>query len=357
MAAGAFALLLSVCLTPLIISVSRRREWFDMPNARKIHTDPIPRLGGIGIFFGLIGGSLAIPLLFPLLIPSLDVPRYGLGYVFVFIAFALIHGMGLVDDFHNLKAGLKFMLQLLAAALVTVGGFTISRIAIPGVGLVSFGIFAYPLTMLWIVAISNAINLVDGIDGLAGGIAAWTALSMALMAILSGHGVSALVALALLGAVMGFLAFNFPPARIFMGDSGSLLIGFVLAVIPLLGLPGMTTIEDLAAPATLLMIPILDTILAIVRRLRQKRAIHSPDKEHIHHRLLAIGLKDTSILLLVYSACVVLGAAAIGSLFMSRLSGLLLLLCLWAAAVVAIGVLDRLRRRKTSPAHGLISKP
>ncbi len=142
-----------------------------------------------------------------------------------------------------------------------------------------------------------------------------------------------------------------------MGDSGALLIGFVLAVIPLLGAPGMTAIEDLAAPATLLMIPILDTILAIGRRVRQKRAIYSPDKEHIHHRLLAVGMKDTSILMLVYFACVLFGAAAIGSLFMNRLSGLVLMVCLWATVSVGIGVIDGVRRKKRTAAQELVGKP
>jgi UDP-GlcNAc:undecaprenyl-phosphate GlcNAc-1-phosphate transferase len=265
--------------------------------------------------------------------------------------------MGLVDDFHNLRARLKFLLQVLAAALVTAGGFRIVSFTVPGSAAVSLGIFSYPITVLWIVAIANAINLVDGIDGLAGGVAAWTALSLALMSILTGHMVPALVSLSLLGAVMGFLAFNFPPARIFMGDSGSLLLGLVLAVIPLLGAPGKTTIEDLAAPATLLMFPILDTILAIVRRVRQKRSVYAPDKDHIHHRLLALGMRDTSIVLIIYAACVVFGAAAVASLFLGRLPGLVMLACLWVLAVAAIGVLDGARRRRAGAAQGLVGKP
>jgi UDP-GlcNAc:undecaprenyl-phosphate GlcNAc-1-phosphate transferase len=341
----------------MIVSISRNRAWFDIPNERKIHTSPIPRLGGVAIFIGLIGGCLAVPLLLPLAVPSLDVPRYQIGYLCVFLAFGLIHGMGLVDDFHNLRARLKFLLQVLAAGLVTAGGFRIGDVTLPGSAPFSLGIFSYPITILWIVAISNAINLVDGIDGLAGGVAAWTSLSLAIMSILTGHMVPALVSLSLLGAVMGFLAFNFPPARIFMGDSGSLLIGLVLAVIPLLGSPGRTTIEELAAPATLLLFPILDTILAIVRRVRQKRFIYSPDKEHIHHRLLALGVRDTSILLIVYAACVVCGVAAVASLFLARLPGLVLLACVWALAIGAIGVLDGARRRQGETAQGLVGKP
>ena len=160
-----------------------------------------------------------------------------------------------------------------------------------------------------------------------------------------GHLIPALVALALLGSVAGFLAFNLPPARIFMGDSGALLIGFVLAVIPLMGNPGRTSIVDMAAPATLLAVPILDTILAITRRVREKRAIHSADKEHIHHRLLALGLKEPALLGIFYSACVVCGAAAIGSLFLRRIVGLGILAVVWILAIAAVLVLGRLKRR------------
>ncbi len=355
-AAGALALLLASGIIPAVIAVSHRRSWFDIPDDRKIHTDPIPRLGGVGIFIGLMGGCLAVPLLFPLLLPSLDPPRFDEGMVFVFLGFTLIHGMGLLDDFHNLRAWLKFLLQLVAAALVTVGGFTISRISFPGIGSVSLGVVSYPLTVLWIVAISNAINLVDGIDGLAGGISAWTALSLAIISILSRQPVPALVSLSLLGAVMGFLAFNFPPARIFMGDSGSLLLGFVLAVIPLLGSRGGVSGEDMATPATLLLVPIIDTILAITRRARQGRAIYAPDKEHLHHRLLAVGMKDTRILLVMYSVCVAAGIASVTAVFLGRGERLVLLLCVWVLAIAALGTLDSVRRRKSAGAHGLVGK-
>jgi UDP-GlcNAc:undecaprenyl-phosphate GlcNAc-1-phosphate transferase len=344
-AAGALGLVLSVGITPVVLSVSHRREWYDIPNERKIHTNPIPRLGGIGIFWGLIVASIAVPLLFPLFVGRVESLTYSARFLFPLFGFCVIHTMGLIDDFHNLDAGLKFALQLVAGALVTVGGFTISRVTLPGIGSLSLGIFAYPLTVLWIVALSNAINLVDGVDGLAGGIAALTALSLALMNIIAGHFIPALVSLALLGSVAGFLAFNLPPARIFMGDSGALLIGFVLAVIPLLGTPGDSSIEDMVAPATLLAIPILDTLLAIIRRVREKRAIHSADKEHIHHRLLALGLKEPAILGIVYSACFVFGAAAVGSLYLQRIIGLGILAALWILAIAAVLVLGRLKRR------------
>ena len=350
-AAGALALIISIVMMPLVILVAHRRRWFDIPNERKIHTDPIPRLGGIGLFAGLVVSSVAVPLVLPLVFPDSWQLTYSLRYLPVFIAFCLIFVLGLVDDFHNLRALLKFSLQIAAAVLVTVGGFTISVIRIPGLPEISLGIFAYPITALWIVTISNAINLVDGIDGLAGGIAGVSALALGIMCLLQGQVMPALIAFSLLGAVLGFLAFNLPPARIFMGDSGSLLLGFVLAVIPLMVAPGATSIVDLLPPATVLFVPILDTIAAIARRVRAKRPIYSPDREHIHHKLLALGLKETAILLILYAWCIYFGAIASVSLFLHRGQAAVLLLFAWVTGLLAYSILHTMnQRRKSIPA-------
>jgi UDP-GlcNAc:undecaprenyl-phosphate/decaprenyl-phosphate GlcNAc-1-phosphate transferase len=345
-AAGVLALIVSAAITPVVIMVSHRRKWYDIPNERKIHNSPIPRLGGIGIFFGLVVSALAVPLLLPVLFPASWPVFYSLRYVPVFLSFALIHCMGLADDFHNLHALLKFLLQIVAASLVTVGGFTISVISIPGLAPFSLGVFAYPITILWIVAISNAINLMDGIDGLAGGIAALSALSLGIISLLSGRAAPAVLAFCLFGSVLGFLLFNFPPAKVFMGDSGSLLLGFVLAVIPLLGTPGSISFGSMFAPATILLIPIMDTVSAIVRRAREKRPIYSPDKQHIHHKLLALKVKETSILLIIYGACVLFGVSAIASLYLSRAMAAVLLALVWLASLLAFGILNAIRRRR-----------
>jgi len=351
-AAGALALIISIVMMPLVILIAHRRRWFDIPNERKIHTDPIPRLGGIGLFLGLLISSVTVPIVLPALFPDSWPVGYSFRYVPVFFAFCIIHALGLVDDFHNLRADLKFSLQIAAAVLVTTGGFTISVIRISGVPEISLGIFAYPITALWIVTISNAINLVDGIDGLAGGITGISALSLGVMSLLLGHAMPALIAFALLGAVLGFLAFNLPPARIFMGDSGSLLLGFVLAVIPLMGGTRSTSIFDIFGPATILLIPIIDTIAAIARRVKAGRPIYKPDKDHIHHKLMALGLKETSILLILYGWCVYAGAGAVVSLFLRRGPAAVLLAAVWATAAIAYAVLHSMnQRRKSIPAR------
>lgn len=334
------ALIVSAAIIPIVLSLSHKRAWYDIPNARKIHTNPVPRLGGIGIFWGALAGSLAVPFLLPVIAPNLWSNGYTLSYVPVFIAFAIIHGLGLIDDFHNLHALLKLALQIVAAALVTVGGFTISSISLPGMAPLSFGLFTYPITILWIVAISNAINLVDGVDGLAGGISGIAAIFLGVLCLLQGHALSAVVSFALLGACVGFLLFNWPPARLFMGDSGSLFIGFALATIPLMISPGQTTIGNLMGPVTVLLVPILDTLSAILRRLREHRPIHSPDKEHIHHKLLALGLRQTRLLAVTYTVCIVLGGLAVVAHFLGRVNADILLVAVWIVCVGGLWALS-----------------
>ncbi len=347
-AGGVLSLALSLAIIPAVLSLSHRRSWYDIPDARKIHTDPIPRLGGIGIFWGFVVSLLVGPLVVPALFSGSRWLAWEPRLLFPVAGMVVIHAMGLTDDFHNLRAGLKFLLQVIAAACVTAGGYVVSGVTLPGAGHVSFGILSYPLTVLWIVAISNAINLVDGVDGLAGGISGLTCLSLAVVAILGGKLLPAFAALALLGAIAGFLAFNLPPARIFMGDSGSLFIGFMLAVIPLLWRSDGVPLEELAGPATLLAIPILDTLLAIIRRLRERRAIHSPDREHIHHRLLALGLKDVSLLAIVYGTCLLLGAGAVIAALLEGYAALAVLAALWLAVIAALVVLARASRARAA---------
>ena len=337
--AGVLALVISTLVTPLVIRISHRRQWFDMPNERKIHTTPVPRLGGIGMFVAFILSALAVPLLLPLLAPGRWPVSYQPNIIPVFFAFALVHALGLLDDFHNLNALLKFILQIVAAALVTAGGFTISEVNIPSVGVVSLGIFAWPLTIFWIIAISNAVNLVDGLDGLAGGISGIAALALGICAFIQWNATPALMAFALLGSILGFMLFNYPPARIFMGDSGALFLGFTLAVIPLLRGSGRTTLGELLVPATVLAVPILDVVAAIVRRVREKRPIYSPDKEHIHHKLLGLGLKDTTILPIVYAFCAYTAVAAVVSIFLPRMQALILFGFVWATSILAYAIL------------------
>jgi UDP-GlcNAc:undecaprenyl-phosphate GlcNAc-1-phosphate transferase len=320
-------------LIPAILWLSHRFEWYDEMNSRKIHTEDTPRLGGVGIFLSFV--ILAGVILFSRL-EAAQAARY----LPLLIGVVIIHFLGLLDDFINLIAPRKFFLQVLAALVVSLGPFRIDQLALPFVeGAISLGWLAYPITIIWIVSISNAVNLIDGADGLAGGVAAIAALFIGTIAAHAGSITLGLLAFALVGAVVGFLVYNFPPARIFMGDSGSLLLGFLLATLPLLGLdtgagfPAMPVI-------TLLFLPILDTLMAISRRISRGLPVHQADREHIHHRLIDRGFGPRRLLLTIYAASAVLGLTALSWFILPAPYNGLLDLAVWIAAIwisVALG--------------------
>lgn len=266
-------------------------------------------------------------------------PRLGA----LFGGLAIIHMVGLYDDFYNTKAVWKFLLQVAAAAIIAAGGFLVRRVTLPYVGSVSLGLAAYPLTVVWLVGIANAVNLIDGMDGLAGGIGAFAAAAMGTIAVLQGSARGAVLAFALLGALAAFLVFNFPPARIFMGDSGSLFLGLTLAALPLAGgIPRSSSFGTLIVPVTLLTVPILDTAAAIVRRARSRRSIISPDKQHIHHKLLAMGLSERQILSVVYGMCVYLALVAVSSVVLPKEINVYLILVVWVGSMLGYWVLSYL---------------
>jgi UDP-GlcNAc:undecaprenyl-phosphate GlcNAc-1-phosphate transferase len=189
-------------------------------------------------------------------------------------------------------------------------------------------------------------NLVDGMDGLAGGITAFASLSMAIISLIQGQIGTAIIAFTLFGAVSGFLLFNLPPAKIFMGDSGSLCIGFILAVLPLMGISASASFASILVPVTLLLVPIMDTLAAIVRRISEGRTILSPDREHIHHKLLDMGLSEKKILALIYSVCFYLSIIAITSVVMPKESNVYLILIVWVGSLMGYGFIHYLNTRR-----------
>lgn len=331
--AAFFAVILSAIFIPGILWMSHRFHWYDIPNARKVHKGDIPRLGGAGIFLSFLLTFVLASLVFGFMgIPSVWPIRSEI--LFILAGMLVIHGTGLVDDFYNLRAIVKILLQVVAAILVILGGCLIREIPLPFLGSIPLGILAYPVTVLWIVGITNALNLVDGIDGFAGGI---TAIGALFMGFLSANGSWAEMngmPFILCGAVVGFLFFNFPPARLFMGDSGALFLGFTLAVLPLLRFPHQPSTTDLITPVTILTIPILDTAAAIIRRTRKGVPFYSPDREHIHHKLLDLGLPDRTVLLITYSYCVFLGVMCLLSRLLRPDIAFLMLLCVWLVSVL-----------------------
>jgi len=340
---------LALLLIPTIRRMAHRFKWYDLPNKRKIHTGLIPRLGGPGMYLSFVIAAVLSPLLVSLVSGGTTNARYGLRFIPFFLGITLIHTVGLIDDFHNLKALLKFFLQILAAAIITSGGFLIRSLTLPYLGTVSLGLLGYPVTILWIVGISNAINLIDGMDGLAGGISGFAALSMGIISLLQGAVLTSVLCFSLFGAIAGFLLFNYPPAKIFMGDSGSLFLGACLASIPLAGgISKISAFGTLLVPVTLLTIPILDLLTSVIRRVRNKVPITHPDKEHIHHKLLDMGLNQRQILGVLYGFSVYLSIVAVTSVILPKEVNVYLILVVWAGSLLGYGLLYFMNTRKRS---------
>jgi UDP-GlcNAc:undecaprenyl-phosphate GlcNAc-1-phosphate transferase len=345
LAAAAGALLLNLLLIPLTLRLAHRRKWYDLPDKRKIHTGLIPRLGGPGMFLAFTAASLLAPLLVGALSGTGPQPVIQLRFAALFTGLAVLHFTGLYDDFKNLKAW-KFIPQFAAAAIIASGGFLIRTLTLPYMGTLRLGWAAYPLTCLWLVGIANALNLIDGMDGLAGGIGAFAAASMGVIALLQGSAQTAVLSFALFGSLVAFLVFNFPPARIFMGDSGSMFLGLCLGALPLIGgISKASAFGSLIVPITLLTVPILDTATAILRRLHRRRSIISPDKEHIHHKLLAMGLSERQILAVIYGLCGYLGLVSVTSVVLPKEFNVYLIIVVWVGSLLGYWILSYLENR------------
>jgi UDP-GlcNAc:undecaprenyl-phosphate GlcNAc-1-phosphate transferase len=291
---------LQLLLIPVIIKISRKNGWYDPKDPRKIHNGNTAHTGGAGIFLAFMLTSCIFS---PPGALSRNLP--------LLAGICIMFFMGLLDDFKNLRARYKLALQILAAILAVAAGFRFSVFALPFRLSVTNTVVVYGVSVAWIVGVTNAINLIDGMDGLAAGVGGIAALFWGLLAFYSGYMNTALYAAALVGAVAGFLMFNKPPAKVFMGDSGSMVIGYILAVLPLMEKgAGAGSTRTLLLAVTLLVIPVFDTISSIFRRIRQGKSIADPDMHHVHHKLLKLGFTAPKILIIVYGFCVFSGGAA-----------------------------------------------
>ncbi len=305
LAAFVTAFVLALIFTPVAIKLAPRIGAVDIPkDGRRMHTKAMPRFGGLAIFAGTIA-SLAI---------------YGNDdekIIPVIIGGTIIYILGVVDDLKNLNAKVKFAVQLLVAILMYYMGLRIKFITnYFGEGALHFGeVMCFVVTVLWIVGITNTINLIDGLDGLAAGIAAISSLSIAYVAYIHGdtYGmmIVCLAMLALAGACLGFLPFNFYPAKIFMGDGGSLFLGFMIAVLSVVGPLKRSTMVAVVVPVIVLGIPIFDTFFAILRRIVNRRPIMEADKGHLHHRLMDSGYGQRRAVLMLYGISAIMGMAAV----------------------------------------------
>lgn len=297
--------LLAIAITPLVRLFARRYKIYAYPNHRTIHTGAVPKWGGGSIFFAFCIGAIVLYFLQPELFRGNNGPFFSLlsGAFVLFV-------MGSFDDKFELGCNLKLLVELAVATLVYFFGWRFEILVLPGFGDIALGWFSYPMTVLWIVGVANAINMVDGLDGLAGGIAIVVALICLGIAGLYHNTLVIALSVLLAGSVTGFLRYNLNPATIFMGDSGSLPLGFLIACITLSAAsvaPGKVAV---LVPALLLCLPLTDTTLAIIRRVR--RGIHPfhADKEHIHHRLVRLGLSQAGAAMFMVGLSLIFGILA-----------------------------------------------
>ena len=322
------ALLLTLAVTPACRALCKRLGWVDKPDLRKVHRGPIPRAGGIAILFGY-AAALALVRFSPLW-ASYSVTWSSLSVrallPAVFVAFAT----GLLDDIFGLKPWMKLLGQILAAALVCN-----AHVRIHGIGGYSAAgtWWQVPLTILWLVGCVNAFNLIDGLDGLATGVGLFATATAFLSALLTGNIALAFVTAPLLGALLGFLPYNFSPASIFMGDCGSLTVGFLLGCFGVIWSQKSATLLGMTAPLIAMAIPLLDTALAISRRFLRGQAIFAADRGHIHHRLLARGFTPRRIAYLLYATAGLLAGLSLLMSYTHLAAGVVVAFCaiIWLA--------------------------
>ncbi len=281
-------------------------------------------MGGIGIYSGFLAGLLVYG--------AMSKPVLGL-----LISSTIVVAVGFYDDVKGISPKMKLLGQVVAAIVLISFGVRLEFLTNPiNNSLIDLGFWGLPITLLWLIGVSNAVNLIDGLDGLAGGISAIAALSLAVVSLSKGFFVSGAVALILVGSLVGFLRYNLHPAQLFMGDCGALFLGFVLGALSILGLSEGTTVIALFIPIMVLGIPILDTFFAIVRRYKNKKPIFEADKGHLHHRLLDMGVDHKYTVLFIYAITFILGALAVlVTLLTTVFSIILLLLTIGMIFVVA----------------------
>jgi len=295
-------------IIPFVRKVAVHVGALDIPDKRKVHKTPIPRMGGVGIFLGFLLGYMLFGE------PSSIMNSILIGSFIIVLT-------GVVDDIKPLKASTKFIGQLVAALIIVFYGNIIMK-DLSAFGLyIDFGIFAYPITVFFILGCINCINLIDGLDGLSGGISSIYFLTIGVIATIQGKlSLDCVLTFVMLGSTLGFLIHNFNPASIFAGDSGSMFLGFMIAVIALLGFKNVT-MTSLIIPLLVLAIPILDTLFAIIRRTLKGESISTPDKFHIHHQLLRRNFSQKTTVLIIYGVDLLFAAASIIYFLKDRLLG------------------------------------
>jgi UDP-GlcNAc:undecaprenyl-phosphate GlcNAc-1-phosphate transferase len=347
-AAFLLALLVSAVLTPWIRNLAVSRGWVEGRSGKlKIHDASVPRLGGIAVVIGFFAPLAAIFAI------NANITWHLEQDLAPFLALVLgglaIFALGLWDDIRGAGAPAKFLVQSGVAIGVWFAGLRIEQVQLPGIGIVEFGPFGWVVTLLWIVGITNALNLVDGLDGLAAGVAFFAGLSHLVIGAMNGDVIMMLFSASLCGAVLGFLPYNLHPARIFIGDCGALFLGFVLAASSIYGVNHKsTTAVAVLGPILILGLPILDTLLAMARRMLRGRSPFDGDREHVHHLLLDLGLSQRRSVLILWILCAAFALAGLVAVAANSATTAVVLISL----LVVLGIFERrlglLRRTRSA---------
>lgn len=332
----------SLILTPIVRSLARRVGAMDLPNYRKVHTKPIPSLGGIAIIAAFATSVLIGLQMHPG--PNIALAHKLTG---VFIGCLVLMSVGIYDDIKGVRPIAKLLGQIIAAIVLILYGFDIEKFTSP---LSQTGSIAVPatvgvmLTVLWVVGLTNAVNLIDGLDGLAAGVVFIASLTLMCVTIFRGDYQIGLLSVAIAGAVLGFLKFNFFPASIFMGDTGSMCLGFIFAAMSLLGASKSTVAVALLVPIASMAVPLMDTGLAFLRRLFRGTHPFKADREHLHHRLLSLGLSQRQAVMLIYFISAYLGVIAFITVLIPFKYSFLILIILAMGLILALKTLAYLEK-------------
>lgn len=324
---------ISFVLTPLVKALAPKFGFVDIPkDERRMHNKPIPTIGGLAIY----GAFLLVSLIL------CELSRQFIGML---AGSLIIVILGMVDDKYDLDAKLKFVVQILAAAIPVSQGVVIRYISHPfgflGITYLSLGIFAIPVTIIWIVALTNAVNFIDGLDGLSTGVCSISSLSMGIIALMLGQGSEAVVLGALLGACLGFLPYNFNPAKIFMGDTGATFLGFMLGCMAVTGLFKLYAVISFVVPILVLGVPLFDICFACIRRMWHHVSPMHSDRSHIHHRLIDSGFDQRQSVLILYIAASLMGILAVQVSTSGAGKALMVLIAVVVLGCVGLAVLTR----------------
>lgn len=333
----AVAFLISFAATPMVISLAHKVNAIDVPkDARRVHKKPTPLIGGLAIFYGFVVSVLCFA----------TIDRETMG---ILIGAVIVVTVGVIDDITDMKAIVKLMCQIVAAAVVVYFDVRIEHFANP-----FYGWFGPPyivlnywlsvaVTMIWIVGVCNAVNLIDGLDGLAVGVSSIASMSLLALTLISENANVAILTAAVAGAGFGFLPYNFNPAKIFMGDTGALFLGYILACISVEGFLKLSAILSFAIPILVLGLPIFDTLFAIVRRVLTGRSPMSPDRGHLHHRLLDMGFSQKQTVAILYTMTAALCLTAVVISIKGYGRGMILILSVLLVILLSLWLMQELK--------------